>query len=183
MFRKFLEGLCFGGGFALAFILIAGVASSLLIPMIVRPPAIPPELAPAVPSHMARMWEEDAGPPFHELPVEQQIATASVIALARYEPAPDGRLKAVIKEILKKTPGTEFYYAVGDEYTSGSYYPVEGRNRGDGMVIFFKGSPAMMRMSMTYTGDRIHSLGDIPLQLFREKCDESKSSPGAAAKS
>ena len=171
MFRKFLEGLCFGGGFAIAFVVIAALTSSLLVPIIFNPvshmdsgPGMPPA---------SRMWQEDSGPPFRELSVEDQIKSASVIALARYEPASDGRKKAVIKEILKKAPGTEFFYAVGDEYPSGSYYPVEGSSRGDGLVIFFRGSPAMMRMSMSYTGDRIHSLGDIPLELFRNKCKDN----------
>jgi hypothetical protein len=45
-------------------------------------------------------------------------------------------------------------------------------NYGDGVVIFFTGSPASMSMSMSFSGDRIHGLGDIPLQLFKQKCEE-----------
>jgi hypothetical protein len=40
------------------------------------------------------------------------------------------------------------------------------------MVMFFTGSPATMRMSMTYFGDRVHSLGDLPIELLRQKCEE-----------
>ena len=43
---------------------------------------------------------------------------------------------------------------------------------GDGAVVFFMGSPATMKMAVTYTGDRIHGLGDIPIELLREKCKE-----------
>jgi hypothetical protein len=116
----------------------------------------------------------NAGPaheePFHELGAEEQIKEATVIALARYERADDGRMKAIIREFLKKQPNTTIYYNVGDEYAPSSYFPKEGMNYGDGVVIFFTGSPASM--SMSFSGDRIHGLGDIPLQLFKQKCEE-----------
>jgi hypothetical protein len=107
---------------------------------------------------------------FHELPIEDQIEQASVIAIARYEPAKDGQMKAVLKEFLKKEEGTTFHYQIGDEYVRSSYYPKQGTSHGDGIVIFFEGSPATMRRTMTYSGDRIHTLGDMPLELFRDKC-------------
>lgn len=110
--------------------------------------------------------------PFHEMPIEQKIEHASLIAVAEFEEAEDGRMRAIIKEILKKAPGTVSYYDVGDEHPMSSFYPSSGRSRGDGLVLFFAGSPATMRLSMTYTGDRISSLGDMPLALLREKCQE-----------
>jgi hypothetical protein len=70
-------------------------------------------------------------------------------------------------------PGTTFYYEIGDEFPGSSFYPEGRTNYGDGLVIFFTGSPAMMRLSMTYSGDRIRSLGDLPLKLLREKCKEA----------
>ena len=169
MLRKFAEGLVFGGGFAIAFVLIAMVAMSVMF-------------SAGPPSHMrssSMTFTTDGGDdadrieekPFHELPVEEQIKEASVIALARYESAEDGRMKAVLREFLKKNEGIELYYGVGDEYRPSSYYPKDGTKYGDGLVIFFTGSPAMMRQSMSYSGDRIHSLGDMPLELLRDKCD------------
>lgn len=111
--------------------------------------------------------------PFHELELSEQIKQSSVIALLKYEQATDGKRHAVIKEFLKKSPGTEIYYAVGDEYKHSSYYPNAGTNYGDGLVIFFVGSPAQMRLSMSFEGDRIRGLGDLPVNLLREKCNES----------
>src|SRR5688572_25529893 len=111
-----------------------------------------------------------AHPNFHELPLEEQIRAASVIALVRYEPASGGKVKAVIKEFLKKDPGVELHYNIGDEYAHASHYAGGGSDHGDGVIVFFVGSPAEMRMSTTYSGDRIRGLGDIPLELFREKC-------------
>jgi hypothetical protein len=107
---------------------------------------------------------------FYDLPLEEQIAKASVIAVARYEAAPDGRMRAIISEILKKESGTVFYYKVGDEHPSSSYFPRENERHGEGLVIFFEGSPATIRLSMSFDGDRIRSLGDLPLELLRNKC-------------
>ncbi len=171
MLNKFLDGLYFGTGFALAFVVIALLAGFLIAPMVFSP-RMPADITIGHPGPH-RGFPMEGGPQFHELSIDEQIKEASVIALARYEPSPDGRMKAVIKEFLKKKPGTELYYDVGDEYPSASYVPEENASRGDGLVIFFVGSPAMMRMSMSYTGNRIYSLGDIPLELFRDKCKDS----------
>ena len=81
-------------------------------------------------------------------------------------------MRAIIKEFLKKESNTTIYYDIGDEYPSSSYYPREGTRYGDGVIIFFTVSPATMRMSMSFSGDRIHSLGDIPIELFKEKCND-----------
>jgi len=109
---------------------------------------------------------------FYTLPIEEKIQSASLIAVASYEQAPDGRMKAIITDILKKDPGTVSYYDIGDEYSSSSYYPNEKSSYGDGVIIFFTGSPATMKLSMTYEGDRIRGLGDMPMALFRAKCSK-----------
>ncbi len=169
MIRKFFEGLTFGAGFALSFLLIAWLGAGVLIPMLFITPS-----EATLRSRGPSLYEvplEEPGRQFHELPLEEQIKKSSVIALARYELAADGKQKAIIKEFLKKDPNTTIYYNVGDEYPGASFYPKEETNYGDGIIVFFVGSPASMRMSMSYTGDRIRSLGDIPLQLFREKCE------------
>ena len=174
MIRKFVEGLVFGAGFTIAAGLVAWLGWGLLTPVIFSrsEPVISSGVTTsgAVPDAL-----RDVGRPvFHELPLEEQIRQASVIALARYEPAPDGQMKAVVKEFLKKDPDTTLRYNIGDEYPTGSFYPEAGTDRGDGIVIFFQGSPADLTMSMNYSGDRIRGLGDIPLALFREKCENVK---------
>jgi hypothetical protein len=170
--RKFFDGLALGFGFWLAFLIVGGLAMYLLAPPGFRPIQPPvsfsQEALPATRSH------NDTEPQFHELSIDEQIARASVIALARFEPAADGKMKAVFTEFLKKDPDTTIHYSIGEEYPSASYYPSEGKLHGDGLVIFFVGSPATMRMSMTYTGNRIHSLGDIPLELFMNMCKTPK---------
>ena len=61
--------------------------------------------------------------------------------MARFIADDDGKSRAVISEILKQEPGTMFYYRVGDEYPNASFYPQDNSNYGDGVVIFFTGSP------------------------------------------
>jgi hypothetical protein len=170
MISKFFEGLTFGAGFAISFLLIAWLGAGVVVPMLFTTPGEATVRSGPSLSERPSSFEEP-GPQFHELPLEEQIKTASVIALARYELAPDGKQKAIIKEFLKKDPNTTIYYNIGDEYPGGSFYPKDKTSYGDGVIVFFVGSPASMRMSISYTGDRIHSLGDIPLQLFREKCE------------
>jgi hypothetical protein len=180
MLKKFTEGLLFGGGFGISFLALWYVAAYLITPMFVGSQIEQvankhlSNLDSKTQSSISRIPEalRESGPPFHELKLEEQIKKASVIALAKYEPAPDGKMKATIKEFLKKEPGVTLYYNVGDEYASSSYYPKDRTSYGDGLVIFFVGSPAEMRMSMSYEGDRIRGLGDLPLELLKKKCKE-----------
>jgi hypothetical protein len=165
--RKLLEGFVFGVGFSLAFILVAVFVTPQLMPISFRSSDRPSPVGGQGISSAPRPEQ----PQFHELSVEEQIKQASAIALARYERSPDGKMKAVIREFLKKDPNTVIHYKAGDEYASASFYPSEGKDYGEGVVVFFVGSPASMRLSMTYSGDRIRGLADIPVELFRKKCE------------
>lgn len=167
--KKFRDGFVFGLGFSLACVLVAYIAisSNELTVIDSSPSAIE---NPNMPIYESYHRQEDAFNKFHELPVDEQIEMASAIAIAKYEKAPDGKMKAIIKEFLKKNEGTTIYYDIGDEYEASSFYPEEKVRYGEGVIIFFTGSPASMRMSMTFSGDRIGGLGDMPLVLLREKC-------------
>jgi hypothetical protein len=170
MLRKFAEGLAFGAGFTISFAVLILIGASVMFSAM-------PGTRWASTSRglsVSQKAEDSEERPFYELSAEEQIERASVIALAKYQAAEDGRMKAVLTEFLKKNDGTTFHYDVGDEYGPSSYYPKDGTSYGDGLVIFFEGSPAMMRSSMSYSGDRIHSLGDMPIELFRGKCEEDK---------
>jgi hypothetical protein len=180
MFKKFADGLLFGAGFAISFTVLWYAAAFLVTPMFFssqmeraaskQSSDSGANTQPSIPRNYEALGEPAT--PFHELKLEEQIKTASVIALARYEQSPDGRMKAIIKEFLKKEPGTTIYYNIGDEYPDASYYPKEHVSYGDGVIIFFTNSPARMAMSMTYSGDRIRGLGDLPVELLRKKCKD-----------
>lgn len=181
MLKKFTDGLMFGGGFTISFIVLWYLAAYIITPMFLgsRIEQVAnkhlSELNDRKPPSISRGPQEfrEPGIPFHELKLEEKIKKASVIALAKYESSHDGKMKAIIKEFLKKQSDATIYYNIGDEYTSSSYYPKDKTSYGDGLVIFFTGSPARMSMSMSYSGDRIRGLGDLPVELFRKKCKES----------
>jgi len=180
MLKKFAEGLVFGSGFAIAFIGLWYVAAYLISPAFISSQienATNIQLA-DMRARIARSVPEDPKSvfqpvtPFHELELSEQIKKSSVIALAEYEPSSDGKMKAIIKEFLKKESGVTIYYDLNDEYVPSSYYRKDNRDYGDGLIIFFTGSPAMMQMSKSYSGDRIRGLGDMPVDVFRQKCQE-----------
>jgi len=122
---------------------------------------------------LSRAAYEDQYANFHEWPLERQIEKATIIAIARYDKE-GGKLKCVISEILRQEPGTKFYYNVGDEYRPGSRYAKDGVQYGDGEVMFFTGSPAMMRYSCSFEGDRIGAMGDMPIETLRETVRNAK---------
>ena len=178
MLKKFTEGLIFGAGFTISFIVLWYMAAYVIQPTLTEkqiehfkdeyPDVI--SKGPQSPQLKNEVESSKSKIPFHEMSIDEQIKQSSVIVLAKYESAPDGHTKAIITEFLKKDPDTTIYYNVGDEYPSASYFPRENTSYGDGVVIFFTGSPALMRMSITYSGNRIRSLGDLPMSLLREKC-------------
>jgi len=110
---------------------------------------------------------------FHELPLERQVQSASVIAFTTYKKE-DGKLKSIVTSIPKQKPGVSFNYHVGDEYTPSSLYPRENATYGEGEVMFFTGSPPMLRFSATYSDGRVGGLGDIPMQKLMEIIQQQK---------
>ena len=194
MSNKFTEGLLFGGGFAISFVIIWYLAAYFISPV-----TIVAKIEPVANEHLSEDFhiqdEEvlvepedtqsqapklpilevfgDAGPPFHELPLEDQIKQSSVIVLVSYEAAADGSMKAVIKEFLKKDPGITFFYNTGDEYPAANFSPQKNISYGDGAVLFFTGSPAAMKLSISYSGNRIQGLDNLAYELFREDYEEA----------
>jgi len=177
MLSKFKDGIVFGAGFGISFVFIWYLSSYLIYPSLVSSQLevankeiekqgfnIPPSSYKETP----RISEEPKVQ-FYELGPEEKIEEASVIVLANYEEGENGKLKVIMKEFLKYVPGTDFYYSLGDEYKSSSFYPRENTNYGDGMVIFFAGSPAFMKSSMTHADGRIRGMGDMPIELIRSK--------------
>ena len=133
MFKKFVDGLAFGAGFSIAF-----VALWMVVTIFIYPVYLESQMADLADTEMVFPDDGDntsltihpanGGEPFYSLSIEEQIAKSSAIALAKYEPASDGRMQAIIVEYLKLQPGTETRYKVGDEYRGSSYYPNEDRS-------------------------------------------------------
>lgn len=104
---------------------------------------------------------------FGRLSPAEQIQSASVIALAKWEKS-DSTLKCVVSDILKRAPNTTFYYKVGDEFRRGNMHVTANTDYGDGQVLFFVGSPATFEFAVTFRNDRIGSMGDMPISDLRE---------------
>ena len=115
----------------------------------------------------------DSGADFHDLPPEQKVARASAILLVSYQKDGD-RYKAVVAEVLKRNPGVELHYGVGDEMVMYSYYPNDDSSRGEGQVVFMLGSPAEMRSSYSFDHGRIGGMGDMPIEKLREMVKKGK---------
>jgi hypothetical protein len=114
-----------------------------------------------------------AEPNFHELPPDQMVKRASVILLTTYRK--DGeKNRAMITEVLKRTPNTLLYHALGEEYGELSMDSRPDVSCGDGQVVFMVGSPASMRYACSYANGRIQGLGDMPLQTLRDTIRETK---------
>ncbi len=178
MLKKFADGLAFGAGFSISFVVLWLIATIVIYPLYFESQMSDISGAEIVfpdknDDNSLTAYPAFDGEPFFDLSIEEQIAKSSAIALVKYEPTNDGRMQAIIVEYLKIQPGTEIRYAVGDEFRDSSYYPNENEKRGDGAVIFFSGSPATMKLSTSVYGDRVTGLNDIPLALFREKCNDS----------
>ena len=77
-------------------------------------------------------------------------------------------MKCVVAEILKHAPQTEFNYKIGDEYDMCSRWPRPNTEYGEGVLMFFTGSPAEFRYSRSVHGGRLGG-SDMPIDLLRTK--------------
>ena len=109
---------------------------------------------------------------FHELTIEEKVANATLIALARFETEND-RHRAMLTEVLKRDDNVAFYYEVGKEYPHASRWKNPDVSLSEGPVIFFVGSPAEFRYSSNLEHDRLLGAGDMPLSELRRLIAES----------
>jgi len=161
--QVFLKGLVFGLGLVVALSLSYGVYRVSSGFTLNPAPA-------ATPSESQASDLDRTQPDFSDLSIEERIARSSVIFVGRFEDAPDGKQRAIISEVLKRDDGAVFPFSLGDEYHRASIYPEPGVNYGTGVIVFLTGKEASFKASVSVHADRVFGLGDMPLDLFREKC-------------
>jgi hypothetical protein len=166
MHKVFLKGLVFGLGLSVSLAVAYGVYR------VSRGFTLNPTPIESV-TPMQSLDLDQVEPQFTDLSVEERISKSSVIFVARFEEAEDGRLKAVISEVLKRKDGVAFPFAVGDEYPRASIYPEAGVDYGTGVAVFLVGPNASYTSSVSIHTDRVFGLGDMPLELLRKKCSSS----------
>jgi hypothetical protein len=154
----------------------AGIYLSAYLPFFAqgRPVVLNQQPGSSPPPEVAAKFEQ-----LHDLPPEEMVRRASVITLSRHE-VEGNKGTCRLTEILKQSPGTKLYYEVGDEVRHCSFDPTDGSMHGEGQVTFFVGSPAEMRYSTTYFGDRISGLGDMPLSELRALIAAGQGAAGEA---
>ena len=169
MFKVFLKGVVFGLG-ALVALFIGSVALALLFQRVGVNYVFDPDQQITASESIA---QQHVPRNFGDMTIEEQITSASVIFVTRFESGEDGRQKAVISEILKSPSSGAFSFQVGDEYGRLSVYPGDSSDYGDGYVTFMKGEPPEFQFSTTIRKGRVGSFGGIPLIKLREKIPNS----------
>jgi len=173
--NKFISGLVLGLGFSVSFTVVVSLWFFLIMPNLIssQPMAIK-STSTTLPVDNEYPYIEN----FHKLPVEDKIANSTAIIVTKISKNEGGIYQTIVSEILKKQDDIELYYKQGDIFEDHSdYNDYEKNNRHipEGFIVFMRGTPAQMKYSTSYSGgERISSLGDIPMALFREKCDKPK---------
>lgn len=174
MLNKFLSGLVLGLGFSVSLVVVVSLYFTFILPN-----SFSTEEMPITSNSIAMPLGSDFPyiKNFHELPLDEKIANSTAIIVTEISKNEDGIYESKVTEILKQQEGVELYYSLGDIYNHHSdynSYEEQDRQVPHGFIVFMGGNPAQMRFSTSYSGgERISSLGDIPMALLREKCDKS----------
>ena len=176
--KRFTDGLIFGAGFGISFLLLSYLAAFVLYPILPERVIATDAYRPAfvttgttTPSPVNPGNRETAPErPYHDLPFEEQIDQAIAIIITKYESGPDGLRKAMVTEYLKGAPSSDFPYKVGDEIPGQSFYAKPDESKGEGSVVFYVGRSDISQMSFQYEGDTLNSFGQMPLDVLRKKC-------------
>ena len=89
----------------------------------------------------------------------------------------NGELHSEIREILLLRPGVIFDHKVGEAYPLPLQMHDTNVHHGDGQIVFFTGSPANFKASVTVYDGRVLGFDDMPLDLLKAKILASTSSP------
>ena len=157
--RKFINGIIYGLGFGIGTLFVFWISLNFLTPKF-----LPSEEFRT--SENAELSDEKVS--FYELKLEDKLKNSSAILLIEYQKSEDGRYLAIVSEIFKLEEGIKFYYEVGDEHVSSSYYPEENVRYGEGQIQFYFGSPATMKSSASIYGGRVKTFGDIKVSQIKE---------------
>ena len=160
MFSIFKKGLIFGAGFIISAITVGYLAISLFVGFIYESDETEGY------QWSSRTYDSQS---FEGTTLEEKIELSSAIFIAKFEETDNGFVTAVVTDIIKTTPDAELKYSVGDIYPDASYYKEDNVRHGDGVVIFFAGSPGKQKMTFNYSNNRIGGLNNISVEQFISK--------------
>lgn len=155
--KRFWDGLIFGAGFSIAFMVVTYLGSVFLLPLTMN-----------YASDQAResfvTAESEKSVEFHELSFEDKLKNASAVLVTRHEETNSGKTIAIIEQIYLGSPDVKVYFKVGDEYPDGSFFPEENTRYGEGAVVLLVNSPADVRYSTSIYSGRISAHGNMPVE-------------------
>jgi hypothetical protein len=123
-------------------------------------------LSPDLPKPTFESWEG--------MTFEEKVKRASIVLITENKKE-GGKIRAMIKEELKRAPNTTFHYSLGDEYLPVSITePKENTHYGEGSVVLLQGSPATNHGSYSIFNGSIPGLGEMPVSKVREIVAASK---------
>ena len=170
MLKKLLSGAIFGTGFSIAALCVYTAWMFFVLPPLIGQNFTSEVVVTENPSQLQHFVNT---PNFHELSVDDKIELATAIIIVKFEEGENENYKSVVEDILKKEEGVELYYNVGEVYEDDSHYKVSDEFVPTRAIVFMQGSPATMRFSTTFDGERVSGLGGISLALLREKCSDT----------
>jgi len=159
---RFIDGVVYGLGFSISFFLIAYIFTQFLIFQETHEyhPVYQDES-----SFQSEGVERSSTMNFRNLTIEEKVSNSSIIVLTEYKDAESGRIKAIIKEILKQDDDVEFQLRVGDEYPAAEVIRRgENVSYGMGSIVYLAGNPASLKMTSTYFTEndpRISTIRDL----------------------
>lgn len=155
MFKK---GLMFGAGFTVAAIIV-GYVFVFLFGGVIFQTGQPPTGPSSYTTYGSNSLEGKT--------LEKKIDISTAIFITKFNETENGFVTAVVTEVLKSSPGVNLKYTAGDIYPNASYYKEDSVRHGDGVIIFYSGTPGRQQQTYNYSNGRIGGLNNMPLDLFK----------------
>jgi len=185
MLRDIRTGFSFGIGFAIATLIIY-YCFTYLFTQLIFTGTFSPTMSDEEKAELTQSIEEIHGDKFrasdyvegfHDMSIDEQIQHSTMIVAGRYIKNDEGLNEAVVEDVLKNS-GVKGYKP-GDIADEASTYSLSSyTDNSQRFLIFYTGGSESrkprMQMSMTFSGDRIGGLKNIPYELFKSKCNDSK---------
>ncbi|MDX1455490.1 MAG: hypothetical protein R3217_08560 [Gammaproteobacteria bacterium] len=180
MFSKFKDGLAFGAGFGISFIIIFyfasfGMSAVWSLMASGNDTAIEQESG-KQPCDSKKLDEDEAQSQLSsmdvwEWPLDARLEDAELILILTYEAGEDGRNIAIITDILKQQEPAR--YKEGDEFSSESFYPGGNRRSLVGKQVFVLEGDRYSTTSGIYDG-HVPALENISIDKMRKTLEAQK---------
>lgn len=106
-------------------------------------------------------------PSFADWPLEKQLANATVVARADRRLV-NGVQQAVISEVLKVKPGTEFKYKIGDHFAPADQRAQRDTEYGEGVLLMFTGQHATLQFMVAIYDGQLATGNEVSLADIRK---------------